>query len=231
MAASTTNSSAEDEARQLLDAGKPEEAKARLEAIAKGDESGPQVAMLHGVAEFRLKRFDRAEALFREVLEAQSDHDKAVYYLGLALERQGRADEALDAYREAVRLRPDFSEAREKLEEQGEEPPAEDASPARDEPRFTDFSVPRNEAELERYRERRLAKERAEFWIPWKAQPGGVKIFQSIFVGLVLVWIIGVFVFLAGAWLGFWADPAPDDDQIELNDSSIPEAEVEETQP
>src|SRR5262249_24254613 len=61
---------------------------------------------------------------------------------------------------------------------------------------------PRTDEELREYAARKLAKERALFWMPWRSQPLGVKIFQIIFVILVLGIMLGIPLMVFGAGNG-----------------------------
>lgn len=68
-----------------------------------------------GMARFRLKDFDAAREHFASVLALDPRHADAAYYLGLSLEAQGRAIEAMIAFRKALAIRPDFTQALAKL--------------------------------------------------------------------------------------------------------------------
>jgi tetratricopeptide (TPR) repeat protein len=57
----------------------------------------------------------RAEAIYRQVLQAEPAHAGAWFLLGLACRGRGALGEAEAAYRQALRLRPDFLEARNNL--------------------------------------------------------------------------------------------------------------------
>ncbi len=53
----------------------------------------------------------QAESLCRQVLDAEAKNVEALYLLGVVCHHQGRLDEAVTSYREAIRLKPDFAEA------------------------------------------------------------------------------------------------------------------------
>jgi protein O-GlcNAc transferase len=53
----------------------------------------------------------RGEACYRRVLAAQPSHFEAYSNLGAALKGQGKVDEAVAAYREAIGIRPDYFRA------------------------------------------------------------------------------------------------------------------------
>jgi Flp pilus assembly protein TadD len=59
-----------------------------------------------GIAYFRIRRWQEAEAEFRAVLELSPADDYAHYALGRALEKQGRETEANGHYKLASSLRP-----------------------------------------------------------------------------------------------------------------------------
>ena len=59
-----------------------------------------------GIAYFRLRRWDEAEAEFRAVLELSPTDDYAHYALGRALEKQGRDAEANGHYKLASSMSP-----------------------------------------------------------------------------------------------------------------------------
>ena len=69
-------------------------------ALEKAKRLEPEKASIRealGIAYFRIKRWEEAEAEFRKVLELRSADDYAHYALGRALRNQGRHDEARDA--------------------------------------------------------------------------------------------------------------------------------------
>ena len=59
-----------------------------------------------GIAYFRIRRWEEAEAEFRAALDLSPVNDYAHYALGRCLEKQGRADEARGHYKLARSLRP-----------------------------------------------------------------------------------------------------------------------------
>jgi tetratricopeptide (TPR) repeat protein len=76
----------------------------------------PDVPYILGRAQFRLGEFSAAEKSFRSaiaLLDALSA--KSFHYLGLSLERQGRTDDAVKAYRTATYLDPNLPEPKGKL--------------------------------------------------------------------------------------------------------------------
>ena len=59
-----------------------------------------------GIAYFRLRRWDEAEAEFRALLDLSPTDDYAHYALGRCLEKQGHEQEANGHYKLASSLRP-----------------------------------------------------------------------------------------------------------------------------
>ena len=78
-------------------------------SLEKAKRREPQKASIRealGIAYFRLRRWEEAEAEFRKVLELSPADDYAHYALGRALEKQGKAAEANGHYKLASSLRP-----------------------------------------------------------------------------------------------------------------------------
>jgi tetratricopeptide (TPR) repeat protein len=65
------------------------------------------LAALFASASLELRHWRDSEALFRHALEVTSENPIAQAQLAAALEAQGRTAEAIEHYREAIRLRPD----------------------------------------------------------------------------------------------------------------------------
>jgi Flp pilus assembly protein TadD len=70
-----------------------------------------------GIAYFRIRRWDAAEAEFRKLLELSPVNDYAHYALGRCLEKQGRDREANSHYKLASSLRPESEQYRERIRE------------------------------------------------------------------------------------------------------------------
>ena len=64
-----------------------------------------------GLLELNGGRADRAEVLFRQVVDADAGDAFAAYYLALSLAQQGRHEEALPWYRRAIELDPHLRSA------------------------------------------------------------------------------------------------------------------------
>jgi Flp pilus assembly protein TadD len=79
-------------------------------ALEKAKRRAPDKASIRealGIAYFRIRRWEEAEAEFRAALELSPVNDYAHYALGRCLEKQGRADEARGHYKLARSLRPE----------------------------------------------------------------------------------------------------------------------------
>jgi tetratricopeptide (TPR) repeat protein len=83
------------------------ERNARMDAL--------NAARKRGIDLYEKNDYRGAEAAFREVIRIFPDNAGSHYNLGLALEYQKRWSEAVDAYREAMRLNPNYSKARDNL--------------------------------------------------------------------------------------------------------------------
>lgn len=69
------------------------------------------LAALAVTTSFQLRHWRSDVALFSHALDVTSGNWLAEMNLGAALDRAGRADEAIPHYREAIRIRPDYAEA------------------------------------------------------------------------------------------------------------------------
>ena len=79
-------------------------------ALEKAKRRAPDKASIRetlGIAYFRIRRWEEAEAEFRAALELSPVNDYAHYALGRCLEKQGRAREANRHYKLARSLRPE----------------------------------------------------------------------------------------------------------------------------
>jgi arylsulfatase A-like enzyme/Tfp pilus assembly protein PilF len=90
----------------LSDAGRHEPARTTLLRIFELDPTNPRGRELLALVALRQERWQDAEAEARRTLEAADDRPDALNYLGVALYNQGRAREALDAWRRAAELDP-----------------------------------------------------------------------------------------------------------------------------
>src|SRR3990172_12960615 len=78
-------------------------------ALEKAKRLAPDKASIRealGIAYFRIRRWEEAEAEFRAVLEISPTTDYAHYALGRCLEKQGRTHEANGHYKLAHTMRP-----------------------------------------------------------------------------------------------------------------------------
>ena len=94
------------EGRQRLKNGMPAQATVPLEKAKRREPNKASIREALGIAYFRLRRYDEAEAEFRAMLDIAPTDDYAHYALGRCLEKQGRATEANGHYKLASSLRP-----------------------------------------------------------------------------------------------------------------------------
>src|SRR5262245_6025982 len=92
--------------RKHLRSGMPAQATVALEKAKRREPEKASIREALGIAYFRLRRWEEAEAEFRKVLELSPADDYAHYALGRALEKQGKAAEANGHYKLASSLRP-----------------------------------------------------------------------------------------------------------------------------
>ncbi len=91
---------------------------ARLRAQAKSALAGAVILATAGCAILTLHQvrfWQNSLTLFQHALEVTADNHVAHNGLGIALQEQGRLEEAISHYREAIRLRPHYPEARASL--------------------------------------------------------------------------------------------------------------------
>jgi Flp pilus assembly protein TadD len=89
-------------------------------ALEKAKEREPEKASIRealGIAYFRIRRWEAAEAEFRKLLELSPVNDYAHYALGRTLEKQGRAREANVHYKLASSLSPNSAQYRARIKE------------------------------------------------------------------------------------------------------------------
>jgi Flp pilus assembly protein TadD len=92
--------------RDHLAQGRAAQATVPLEKAKKREPDKASIREALGIAYFRIKRYDEAEAEFRKMLELAPVDDYAHYALGRCLEKQGRKHEANGHYKLASSLRP-----------------------------------------------------------------------------------------------------------------------------
>jgi Flp pilus assembly protein TadD len=92
--------------RQHLKRGMPAQATVSLEKAKRREPEKASIREALGIAYFRIRRWEEAEAEFRKLLELSPVNDYAHYALGRCLEKQGRQTEAQGHYKLASSLRP-----------------------------------------------------------------------------------------------------------------------------
>ena len=101
----------------LLEKGDASGAIALFEGAKASSSSDPTLLNGIAVAYGHAGRFAEAEPLLRRALEVDDDFPLTWLNLGVCLQAQNRAKDAAGAYREALRLQPDFTRARSYLEQ------------------------------------------------------------------------------------------------------------------
>jgi Flp pilus assembly protein TadD len=89
-----------------LKKGMAAQATVALEKAKKRDPGKASIREALGIAYFRIRRWEEAEAEFRAMLEISPADDYAHYALGRCLEKQGHTAEANGHYKLARSLRP-----------------------------------------------------------------------------------------------------------------------------
>ena len=57
------------------------------------------------------KNFDKAEKLYKRLVEKEPLNEKYFFSLGICQQRQGALESAIDSYKKAIKIKPDYSEA------------------------------------------------------------------------------------------------------------------------
>jgi Flp pilus assembly protein TadD len=108
------------EGRARLRNGMTAQATVPLERAKRLEPDKASIREALGIAYFRLRRWNEAEAEFRAVLEMSPTDDYAHYALGRTLEHQGRAAEANGHYKLASSMvpgKPDYAARIRELDE------------------------------------------------------------------------------------------------------------------
>jgi Flp pilus assembly protein TadD len=93
--------------RAHLRKGMAAQATVSLEKAKRREPNKASIREALGIAYFRIRRWEEAEAEFRAVLELSPADDYAHYALARSLEKQGRAAEANGHYKLASSLNPE----------------------------------------------------------------------------------------------------------------------------
>jgi Flp pilus assembly protein TadD len=103
--------------RAHLKSGMAAQATVALEKAKRREPEKESIREALGIAYFRIRRWEEAEAEFRKLLELSPVNDYAHYALGRALEKQGRVREANAHYKLASSLRPASNQYRARIKE------------------------------------------------------------------------------------------------------------------
>ncbi len=93
--------------REHLKRGDAAQAMVSLEKAKRREPDKASIREALGIAYFRIRRWEEAEAEFRACLELSPTNDYAHYALGRSLEKQGRIGEANGHYKLARSLSPE----------------------------------------------------------------------------------------------------------------------------
>ena len=93
--------------KQHLEQGMAAQATVALEKAKAREPNKASIREALGIAYFRIRRWEAAEAEFRACVDLSPTNDYAHYALGRSLEKQGRVREANGHYKLARSLRPD----------------------------------------------------------------------------------------------------------------------------
>ena len=107
------------EGRKRLRGGMSAQATVPLEKAKRREPEKASIREALGIAYFRIKRWEEAEAEFRKVLELSPADDYAHYALGRALGNQGRRQEAERHYKLASSMDPTSSRYAQRIRELG----------------------------------------------------------------------------------------------------------------
>lgn len=103
--------------RRHLKGGMPAQATVALEKAKRREPDKESIREALGIAYFRIRRWDAAEAEFRKLIELSPVNDYAHYALGRCLEKQGRDREANAHYKLASSLRPASDQYRARIKD------------------------------------------------------------------------------------------------------------------
>jgi Flp pilus assembly protein TadD len=103
--------------RRHLKRGMPAQATVSLEKAKRREPEKASIREALGIAYFRIRRWEEAEAEFRKLLDLSPVNDYAHYALGRCLEKQGREREANTHYKLASSLRPASNQYRARIKE------------------------------------------------------------------------------------------------------------------
>jgi Flp pilus assembly protein TadD len=107
--------------RKHLRSGRPAEATVSLEQAKEREPDKASIREALGIAYFRSRRWEEAEAEFRAVLEMAPNDDYAHYALGRVLEKRGRSHEANGHYKLANSLRPGKADYQSRIRDLGDD--------------------------------------------------------------------------------------------------------------
>src|ERR1041385_1408574 len=107
---SPNNNSALSEAKRQIDKGNLDESEKTLWTVLSADPENQAALLMLGSVRMRQKRYPEAESLFRRILQLNQSSAIAVRSLAGALLAEGKQDEAIEQYKDAIQLLPHDTE-------------------------------------------------------------------------------------------------------------------------
>ncbi|MEQ9096647.1 MAG: tetratricopeptide repeat protein [Phycisphaerales bacterium] len=177
-----------DDVRQLVGAGRYAEAKRLLLEAFREDPGDYETLFQLGFVCQTMKEYAAAEAYFRKALAVQPRAHSAMHNLGLCLEAQGDTANARECYANALKLKPDYAAARDRLDAVGGSSTPTNPGPAR--PTGRERRALKKRARRERYYRRMQRR------LDRRLHPLRVAIKWIIFVPLFLLFV----AFMVWGW-------------------------------
>ena len=103
------------EALSLVESGRHDRARPILVELVRSNPDNVKARYLLGVCETLAGDLDLAEATFRDVISRMPQHHQALYGLGRVLESKGNVPDAIEVWRMALEIKPNFDYAARKL--------------------------------------------------------------------------------------------------------------------
>ena len=86
-----------------------------LTGLLKKDRKNYQIYFYLGIAKYNIEEYRESEKLLRKTIKLANDHFLAHYNLALCLEKQDKTPEAIEMYKQTLRINPNYENAKKKL--------------------------------------------------------------------------------------------------------------------
>ncbi len=86
-----------------------------LTNLLKKDRRNYQISFYLGIAKYNIGEYRESEKLLRKTIKLANDHFLAHYNLALCLEKQDKTPEAIEMYKQTLRINPNYENAKKKL--------------------------------------------------------------------------------------------------------------------